>query len=66
MIPQFQHNLTTSFAMWVDHYLLEKGRSYTNRTGIFYNYDDVRIPNGYKVFGSEYKQFVYEIGRAHV
>lgn len=60
MIPQFQHNLTTSFAMWVDHYLLEKGQSYTNRTGIFYNYNDVRIPDSYQVFGSEYKQFVYE------
>ena len=60
MIPQFQHNVTTSFAMWVDNYLIKKGQSYTNKTGLFYNYSDPRIPSSYQVFGSQYKQFVFE------
>lgn len=58
MIPQFQHKLASSFTLWFDNYLLTKGQAYSNTTGKFYNYDDERIPNEYKVFGSPNKQWV--------
>jgi hypothetical protein len=58
MIPQFQHKLSSSFLLWFDNYLLTKGQAYTNTTGRFYYYQDERIPDTYKVFGSPYKQWV--------
>jgi len=60
MKPQYQHNVTTSFALWLDHHLLNKGEAYVNQTGTFYNYADPRLPSTYKVFGSQYKQWVYD------
>jgi hypothetical protein len=68
MIPQFQHQLTSSFMMWFDNYLLTKGQAFTNLTGVFYNYEDERIPSVYKVFGSPYKQWVsdYSVSGATV
>jgi len=68
MIPQFQHRLTSSFMMWFDNYLLTKGQAFTNLTGVFYNYEDERIPSVYKVFGSPYKQWVsdYSVNGATV
>jgi hypothetical protein len=60
MKPQYQHNVTTSFALWLDHYLLEKGEAYSNQTGTFTYYADPRISTTYKAFGSPYKQFVYD------
>lgn len=44
--------------MWLDHTLLKRGYAYTNKTGVFYNYTDNRIPSTYKVFGSSDKQWV--------
>lgn len=68
MIPQFQHRLTSSFMMWFDNYLLTKGQAFTNTTGVFYNYEDERMPSVYKVFGSSYKQWVsdYSINGATI
>jgi len=68
MIPQFQHQLTSSFMMWFDNYLLTKGQAFTNTTGVFYYYEDERIPSVYKVFGSPYKQWVsdYSINGATI
>lgn len=60
MKPQYQHNVTTSFALWLDHYLLQKGEAYTNQTGRFYYYQDARLPSTYKAFGTEYRQWVYD------
>jgi hypothetical protein len=60
MKPQYQHNVTTSFALWFDHYLLEKGEAYSNQTGTFTYYADPRISTTYKAFGTPYKQFVYD------
>jgi len=58
MQNQFQHHLTTSFALWFDNYLLRKGEAYTNQTGQFFSYTDQRISSSYNIFGSAYKQFV--------
>jgi len=60
MKPQYLHNVSTSFALWLDHHLLDKGEAYSNQTGKLYNYSDARLPSGYKVFGSPYKQWVYD------
>ena len=58
MIEQFQHKLTTSFFLWFDNFLLEKGEAYTNSTGEFFYYDDPRLDATYKAYGSPYKQWV--------
>ena len=58
MKAQFQHNLTRSFFMWFDNFLLTKGEAYTNKTGEFFYYDDTLIDSDYTVFGSPYKQWV--------
>ena len=58
MIEQFQHKLTTSFFLWFDNFLLDKGEAYTNSTGEFFYYDDPRLDATYKAYGSPYKQWV--------
>lgn len=58
MKAQFQHNLTSSFFMWFDNFLLTKGEAYTNKTGEFFYYDDTLVDSDYTVFGSPYKQWV--------
>ena len=58
MKEQFQHKLTTSFALWFDNFLLTKGEAYTNTTGKFFYYDDPRLDSTYKAYGSPYKQWV--------
>jgi len=60
MKPTYQHRLLTSFYMWFDNYLLLKGDAYKNFQGTdFYNYADEQITNK-TVFGSPYKQWVYD------
>lgn len=60
MKHQYQHNVTTSFAMWLDHHLLERGDAYKNHTGILTYYSDPRLPSSLKAFGSLYKQWVFD------
>tara|TARA_Y100000310_G_C20679229_1_gene814919 strand:- start:1385 stop:2242 length:858 start_codon:yes stop_codon:yes gene_type:complete len=60
MKPLYQHKLLTSFYLWFDHFLLNKGSAYKNFQGTdFYNYADERIQNK-TVFGSPYKQWAYD------
>ncbi len=58
MIAQFQHKLTTSFFLWFDNFLLEKGEAYTNTSGDFFYYADPRLDAAYVAYGSPYKQWV--------
>jgi len=58
MKPQYQHELMTSFMLWFDHELLQKGEAYSNQTGAFYYSNDTRLPNEYKAYSSPYKQWV--------
>ena len=60
MKEQFQHKLLTSFLLWFDHQLLTKGEAYHNEVGQYFHYDDPRINSAYEVFGSPYKQFIYD------
>jgi len=59
MKPVFQHELLSSFYLWFDSYLLRKGEAYETFTTNFYHYSDERITDKV-VFGSPYKQFVYD------
>ena len=58
MKAQYQHELMTSFMLWFDNQLLQKGEAYSNQTGSFYYFDDSRLPNSYSTFSSPYKQWV--------
>jgi len=58
MKEQFHHKLTTSFFLWFDNFLLEKGEAYSNTTGSFYNYTDPLLDSDYVAYGSPYKQWV--------
>lgn len=58
MKPQYQHELMTSFMLWFDHELLQKGEAYSNQTGYLYYDEDSRLPSSYKAYASPYKQWV--------
>jgi hypothetical protein len=48
----------TSFLLWFDNHLLQKGEAYSNQTGQLYHFNDTRLPDSYKVYASSYKQWV--------
>lgn len=58
MIPSFHHNFVSSFILWADHYLLDKGQAYSNKTGYLYPYIDDRMPSDFNIYASPYKQWV--------
>ena len=59
MIEQYHHKVTNSFILWFDNYLLDKGKAYSNKTGVkFEHYDDARLDSAYQAYGSPYKQWV--------
>jgi hypothetical protein len=58
ILPQFIHKLTSSFHLWADHVLLERGKAFTTLTGQFTNYTDTSIPSSYEVFGCPHKEWV--------
>ena len=60
MKPQFQHKLATSYLLWFENYFFKKSEAYSIRTGLFTNYEDLRLPSGYSSFGSVYKQMIYD------
>ena len=67
MKPQFQHEATTSFALWLDHHLGYKAEAYSNKSGNLYYTPDERLPmypddlvDGLISYSSEYKQWVYD------
>lgn len=58
MIPQYIHNLSSSFSLWLDHIILKRGFAYENKTGEFVHYVDHNLPNGWRAWGSPDKQWV--------
>lgn len=58
MVPQFSHEAQSSFILWFDHHLLEKGRAFSNKTGELHYLEDSRLPHGYRGFSSRHKQWV--------
>lgn len=59
MKPVFQHKVLNSFYLWYDSFIMRKGEAYETFTTNFYHYSDERITDK-TVFGSPYKQFVYD------
>lgn len=61
MIEQYHHKVTNSIILWFDYYLLSKGKAYTNMSGVkLYNYEDDRLDPSLQVYGSPYKQWVFD------
>lgn len=58
MKPQYQHELMTSFLLFFDHHLLQKGEAYSNQSGRLFPFSDDRLPSSFDVFASPYKQWV--------
>lgn len=61
MKPQYIHDLTTSFTLWMDNYLLSEGEAFTNKSGLMIpTGDSDSLGDEYFVYGSPYKQWVYD------
>lgn len=60
MKPTFSHNVMNSFFLWFDNFLMKKGDAYKTYTTKFYNYSDPRLGGNKVVYGSPYKQWVYD------
>ncbi len=56
MKAQFDNQVMSSFLLWFDHTLLNKGEAYQNTTGQFYSVSDDYY--GYNTYASSYSQFV--------
>ena len=56
MKPQFDNKVMSSFFLWFDNKLLDKGEAFENVTGKFY--DASEEYGGYKTYSSSYSQFV--------
>ena len=62
MKPQFQHEATTSFVMWLDHLLPSFTEAFSNKTGNFYYQEDDSLDGDYYAYASPYKQWVTDSG----
>lgn len=60
MKPTFTHNVINSFFLWFDNFLMTKGEAYKTYTTKLYNYEDPRLGGGKVVYGSPYKQWIYD------
>ena len=60
MKPQFQHKVVTSIMLWFENYFLNKAEAFSTETGKFTYYNDIALPSGFKAYGSEYKQTIYD------
>ena len=60
MKPTFSHNVVNSFFLWFDHFLMTKGEAYKTFTTKLYNYSDPRLGGNKVVYGSPYKQWIYD------
>jgi hypothetical protein len=60
MKPTFTHNVINSFFLWFDNFLMTKGDAYKTYTTKLYNYQDPRLGGDKVVYGSPYKQWIYD------
>ena len=56
MNAQYDNVVMSSFLLWFDHTLLNKGAAFTNTSSFFY--DVASLYNGYYTYGSPFRQFV--------
>jgi len=59
MIPLFDHNVKSSFGIWLDNYITSKGQTFDNFSYPFYKTNDDIIV-GFDVFKSPHSQWVYD------
>ena len=60
MKPKFTHDIVNSFFLWYDNFLMRKSDAYKTYTTKLYNYEDARLGGGKVVYGSPYKQWVFD------
>ncbi len=60
MKPTFTHNVINSFFLWFDNFLMTKADAYKTYTTKLYNYQDARLGGNKVIYGSPYKQWVYD------
>ena len=59
MKPQFQHELTTSFMLWGDNFITDKGDAFQNYTSPLYPMGaDDQLGDGFTTYSSPHKQWV--------
>jgi hypothetical protein len=56
----FAHNVYNAFFLWLDNWMLTHADAYSTKTTKFYNYSDSRLGGGKVVYGSPFKQWVYD------
>lgn len=56
MKTQYENRVLSSFLLWFDHHLLDKGDAFTNHGSKFYDVDGLYY--GYNAYGAPFKQFV--------
>ena len=59
MKATYVNNLMSSFYLWLDHEVLERGEAFINYSGKLYNSPDPNFPN-MQVYGAPFRQWVYD------
>jgi hypothetical protein len=63
MKPQFQHKLTTSFMLWADNFITDKGDAYQNYQSPLYPMGiDDQLGEAFVTYSSPHKQWVFDSG----
>jgi len=60
MKPTFNHDVNSSFFLWLDNYLATQIDAYKTYTTKLYHYDDYRLGGNKVTYGSPYKQWIYD------
>lgn len=61
MLKQVGVDIVSSFALWMDHMLLQKGQAYTNYSGLFYKQNSSKINQASaNTFAAPFREFVYD------
>ena len=61
MKAQYENKVVSSFLLWFDNKLLDKGEGFTNHSGLFYDMTDKwNFGDNYNVYNAPFKQFVYD------
>jgi hypothetical protein len=59
MKATYINNLMSSFYLWLDHEVLERGEAFINYSGKLYTSPDPNFPN-MQVYGAPFRQWVYD------
>jgi hypothetical protein len=61
MKPQFQHELTTSFMLWADNFVVDKAEAFQNYVSPLYPMGiDDQLGSGFVTYSSPHKQWVFD------